>query len=69
MVKKAKKENKILDFFVDVKKEIKKVRWTSKKNLIKYSITTLGFMVFLCLFFFCEDLIISLISYIKELLG
>ncbi len=69
MVKKAKRENKILGFFNGVKKETKKIRWTSKKNLMKYSITTLGFMVFLCLFFFCEDLLISLISYIKELLG
>lgn len=57
------------DFFVDVKKESKKVMWTSKKNLIKYSVATLAFMLFICLFFVGTDLIIALISYVKELVG
>ena len=59
---KAKKRRNLFtflkDFFSDVKKETKKVMWTSKKNLVKYSVATLGFM-----------LIISLISYVKELVG
>ena len=55
------------DFFSDVKKEGKKVIWTSKKNLLKYSIATLDFMLFICLFFVGTDLIIALMSYVKEL--
>ena len=57
------------DFFVDVKKESKKVIWTSKKSLLKYSIATLVFMLFICLFFVGTDLIIALLSYVKELIG
>ncbi len=57
------------DFFSDVKKEAGKVMWTSKKNLFKYSIATLIFMLFICLFFVGTDLIIALISYVKELIG
>ncbi len=57
------------DFFSDVKKEATKVMWTSKKNLVKYSVATLVFMLFICLFFVGTDLIIALISYVKELIG
>jgi len=57
------------DFFSDVKKEAAKVMWTSKKNLVKYSVATLVFMLFICLFFVGTDLIIALISYVKELIG
>lgn len=57
------------DFFNGVKSESKKVMWTSKKNLVKYSVATLVFMLFICLFFVGTDLIIALISYVKELIG
>lgn len=57
------------DYFIDVKKEAGKVIWTSKKNLFKYSAATLVFMLFICLFFVGTDLIIALISYVKELIG
>ena len=42
---------KLKEFFTGVKEERKKVIWTSKKNLVKYSIATLLFMLFICLFF------------------
>ena len=57
------------DFFEDVKKETKKVLWTSKKNLFKYSLITILFMVFICLFFVGTDLIIAVVSYVKELIS
>ena len=69
---KKKKNNPISaikDFFASVKKEAKKVMWTDKKSLLKYSIATLVFMVFICLFFVGSDLIITLISRVKELIG
>lgn len=72
MANKKKKRNLfsfLKDFFMDVKKEAGKVMWTSKNNLIKYSIATLAFMLFICLFFVATDLIIALISYLKELNG
>ena len=68
---KKKKNNlfkKISEFFTDVKKESHKVMWTSKKNLVKYSVATLVFMIFICLFFVGTDLIIALVSYVKELI-
>lgn len=68
-----KKKNNLIsaikDFFASVKKEAKKVMWTDKKSLLKYSIATLVFMVFICLFFVGSDLIIALISRVKELIG
>lgn len=71
---KKKKEKKNLftflkDFFMDVKKEAGKVMWTSRNNLVKYSIATLVFMLFICIFFVGTDLIIALLSYLKELRG
>ncbi len=72
MSKKTKKRNlfKFLgDFFKDVKKEATKVMWTSKKNLFKYSVATLAFMLFICIFFVGTDLIIALVSYVRELIG
>ena len=39
------------DFFGSVIKEAKKVIWPTKKNLFKYSMVTILFMVFICLCF------------------
>ena len=60
---------KLKEFFTGVKEERKKVIWTSKKNLVKYSIATLLFMLFICLFFFVIDLVIAGITKVKELIG
>lgn len=72
MAKKGNRRNifKIIkDFFVSVKMETKKVIWTSKKDLFKYSVATLVFMLFICMFFVGTDLIIALVSYVKGLIG
>lgn len=72
MAKKNKRRNLfefLSDFFKDVKKEAGKVMWTSKKNLFKYSLATLVFMLFICIFFVGTDLLIALLSYVKELIG
>ena len=70
MFKKSKNKKsifkKIADFFVGVKEEAKKVMWTSKKELLKYSIATLVFMIFICVFFVATDFIIALV---KGLIG
>ena len=58
--KKIKKEKvKKEMFFTGVKKELGKVRWPLKKEMIKYSIATLSFIIFFGLFFTLGDLIIA----------
>lgn len=57
---------KIKDFFVSVKKEISKVKWPTKKDMIKYSVITVMFIVFFALFFVLLDFIIA---YVKVLVG
>lgn len=48
---------KIARYFSGVKKEISRVRWLSKKNLVKFSIATIGFVVFFSLYFYAIDYI------------
>ena len=58
--KKVKKEKvKKEMFFTGVKKELGKVRWPLKKEMIKYSIATLSFIIFFGIFFTLGDLIIA----------
>jgi len=69
---KKKKKNiftKIKEFFADVKAESQKVIWTSKKNLVKYSVATLVFILFICLFFVGINELVKLIVKAKELIG
>src|SRR5574344_236438 len=49
-------------FFDDVKEEMKLVRWPNKKEILKYSIASLLFVVFFALFFFAIDLLFALIK-------
>ncbi len=53
---------KVKNFFKDVKKEISKVKWPSRKNMIKYTIITVVFILFFALFFLSLDLIIAFIK-------
>jgi len=56
--KKNKKEKKlgffkkICNFFKSIKTEMSKVTWPNKKNMIKYSIATIVFIIFFALFFY-----------------
>lgn len=45
-----------------VKSEFNKVFWPTKKDMIKYSITTILFIIFLSLFFYLIDVIFALIQ-------
>lgn len=56
--KKEKKEKKEL-FFTKVRKEIKKVRWPKKKEMVKYSFAVLLCIIVLSLFFVVSDLLIT----------
>ena len=42
---------KIARFIVSVKKEMKKVRWPKKKEMIKFSTATISIIIFFMVFF------------------
>ena len=48
-------------YFKGVKKETSRIRWTIGKDLVKYSITVILFMLFLGLYFYGIDLLITLL--------
>lgn len=50
---------KIKHFFAGVKKEMKRVMWPKKKDMIKNSVAMLVCIVVLGIFFVCSDLIIA----------
>ena len=66
MVKTEKKNTVKKSFYNEVKSELKKVKWPSKKEMIKYSISTLCFVILFALFFFGIE---SLFAFVKGLIG
>ena len=65
--KKDKKEKKSLwtrfrIFCHGVKSETLSVHWPSKKDMIKYSIATIVFIIFCALFFYAVEIIFALIQ-------
>ena len=62
--KKEKKENvfKVIGkYFKGVSKELKRIRWTDKKDLLKYSICTLVLVLFFGVYFYAIDWIALLV--------
>ena len=53
--------NTITKYFKGVKKELSRIRWTSGKDLVKYSLTAVMFMTFLGVYFYAIDMLVSLI--------
>ena len=51
--KKVKKEG----FFKGIKSEFKKVRWPNKKEMVKYSIATIVFVLFFGIFFYLIEVL------------
>ena len=50
---------KIGKFFIGVKKELAKVRWPNKKEMLTYSIATISIVAIFALFFTATDLIVA----------
>lgn len=50
---------KIARFFVSVKNEMKNVKWPTKKEMGKYSLATLIFIIVFAAFFGLADLMIT----------
>ncbi len=53
--------DKIVDYFRGVKKEAARIKWTSKKDLLKYSVSTISFMIFFGVFFYLIDMLVALL--------
>ena len=51
----------MIEYFKGVKKEISRIKWTSKKELLKYSVSTVVFMLFFGVFFYAIDLLVALL--------
>ena len=49
-------------FLHEVKAEMDKVKWPSRKEMVKYSIATIVFVIFFALFFYGIDLILALLK-------
>ncbi len=52
----------IFKYFHEVRVEISKVKWPSKKDMVKYSIATLAFILFFSAFFYIIDLVFALLK-------
>jgi len=50
---------KLARFFVGVKKEMGKVKWPTKKELVSNSVAAISFMIVFALFFTLADIAIS----------
>ena len=53
--------SKIGAYFRGVKKEIGRIRWTKPKDLVKYTVSTLSFMIFFGIFFTVIDLVVTVL--------
>ena len=53
---------KVKQFFSEVRKELGKVKWPNRKDMVKYSIATISFVIFFALFFYLIDLGVAAIK-------
>ena len=53
---------KFRNFCNGVKDEFNRVHWPSKKDMLKYSVATIVFIVFFALFFYLIEVIFALIQ-------
>ena len=53
---------KLKSFFKEVKSELGKVKWPNRKDMVKYSIATISFVIFFALFFYLIDFAVAFIK-------
>ena len=53
--------SKVGDYFSGVRKEVSRIKWTSKKDLLKFSVSTISFMLFFGVFFYVIDILVALL--------
>ena len=62
--KKEKKKSifsRIKGYFKGVGKEISRIRWTKGKELLKYSVAAVSFILFFCVYFYVIDMLVALL--------
>lgn len=57
-VEKVKKDS----LFVEIKKEMQKVHFPSKKDMVKYSVATISFVIFFGVYFYLIQLAMAFIK-------
>ena len=62
MAKKEVKTDSKNTYFKEIKEEMKKVKWPTKKEMLKYSISTIGFVIIFALYFFGIEALFALIK-------
>ena len=50
---------KLVEYFKGIKKEISRIKWTNKKDLLKYSVASIICVVFFGVFFLGIDLLVA----------
>lgn len=53
---------KVNQFFANVNKELGKVRWSNKKEMLTYSSATLFFILVFALFFILTDILLAFLK-------
>ena len=50
---------KVAKFFMGVKKEMARVRWPKRKEMLTYSIATISFIIFFAIFYSVMDFVLA----------
>lgn len=56
---------RIVDWFKSVRAEVEKVSWPSRKDMVKYSIATVSFVLFFAVYFY---LITTVLAFVKSMI-
>ena len=51
-----------MKFLNNVRSELKKVKWPDKKCMVKYTIATICFVVFMGLYFYLLNVLVALVK-------
>ena len=62
MKKKERKEKSKKGFFKSIREEMKRVKWPTFKEIVKYTIATIVFCLIIIAFFQLLDLLVSLVK-------
>ena len=60
VVKKTKTKKNSL--FTEIKKEMEKVHFPSRKDMVKYSVATIVFVIFFALYFYAIELVMAFLK-------
>lgn len=60
--KSSEKTTKKDNLFIQIKKEMQKVHFPNKKDMIKYSVSTICFVIFFGIYFYLIQLVMALLE-------